>query len=533
MTGVSTVAADGRPILLDPLLDPGLDGAAPATNAIVAPRELRRELLSGGRSVIETVLLSGRFPAAVVQWTAGPGEPTPLSLGFRLPGDVVVHRRRGGMLRADGAGGPIRLIHVSPPPTEWSLGADGRVRMRVPAPPGMPVTLLAAQADDHAGAAAALAAVARARVVERRAGAAASAPGAVALHSGVPELDEPLRWAIARLDGGPPAPSEALRCALLALGRAAAGLHRRAREAVEGIAPDDPWALVARAWVAGWTGWPGRWAPDEVRRRAGGLLPATRSGSVEKRVLARAAVAAAGDVLDALGDRPGAGRLRAALPAAPVEGLAGLQHPLATALGVPISPTGPTHVRPGPDPAGPAVPAGLDAWALFAAGRPEEGHPRLRQYLARAFADATGCWRRAPGSTDLDDPAAAALVPVLLLHGVLGARPDAPFGRLRLAPALPAHRTRFDVTGIRLGGSVLELSCRVREGRHTFVLRPTAGRVPTTLVFEPSVAGPVESVEVDGATAEVAPERGGGRTRVSLQIPLDQERRVTLVGTDG
>lgn len=567
MTGVSAVEADGTALLLDV----GLDDPGPATSAIVTPRELRRELLSGGRTVIETVLLSGRSPGAVLQWIAGPGRTTSLSLRFRLPGEVAVHRARGGTLRADGPDGRIRLIHVSPRPAEWSLGAGGQVRIRVPAPPGEPVTLLAVGADDRTEAEAALAAVARVRVVERRAGAASDA-GGLALHSGVPELDEPPRWAMARLDRGPPAPSEPLRCALLALGRAAAGLHRRAREAAAGIPRDDPWALVALAWVAGWTGSVGRWRAAEVRDRAGRLLPVTPTGSLEERVLARAAVAAAGDVLDALGDRRGAGRLRAALPGAPVEVVpgggveaagdpsgrratgrgrsvalpvvqgvstatddddVGRLRPLAAVLGVPTTLSAAAPAPRTADRSGPAVPAGLEAWALFAAGRPEEGYLRLREYLARGFTDATGCWRRAPESPDLDDIAAAALVPVLLLHGLLGARPDAPFGRLRLAPALPNHWTRFDVTGIRLGGSTLELSCRAGEGRHTFVLRPTAGPVPATLVFEPSVAGSVESVEVDGEATEVEPERGGGRSRVSLQIPLDQERRVTLVGTDG
>jgi hypothetical protein len=126
---------------------------------------------------------------------------------------------------------------------------------------------------------------------------------------------------------------------------------------------------------------------------------------------------------------------------------------------------------------------------------------------------------------------ATALLPAVLVHGLLGARPDAAFGRLRLAPALPAPWTAFRVTGIRLGEARLELAYRADEERHTFVLRPTAGRVPATVIFEPTVPGVASSIELDEAPVDLPVEQIGDRSQATLQIPLDRERSVSLVRT--
>jgi hypothetical protein len=53
--------------------------------------------------------------------------------------------------------------------------------------------------------------------------------------------------------------------------------------------------------------------------------------------------------------------------------------------------------------------------------------------------------------------------------------------------------------------------------------------VPPLIVFEPSVAGAVDSVRVDGEAAELEVRRGGGRSVVPVQLPVDGIRTLEVV----
>lgn len=144
----------------------------------------------------------------------------------------------------------------------------------------------------------------------------------------------------------------------------------------------------------------------------------------------------------------------------------------------------------------------------------------------------------AEGLVHPDDPGCmgrrtlqAARVARALARGTLGIAPDAAYGRLRLAPHLPASWQALEVRGIRVADARVDLGYRCDGHRHTFVLRPTAGRVPLTLILEPSLPiGGIESVELEGEPVTVDSIRRGERWGVRFQFPLDGERTVVVAG---
>lgn len=118
-----------------------------------------------------------------------------------------------------------------------------------------------------------------------------------------------------------------------------------------------------------------------------------------------------------------------------------------------------------------------------------------------------------------------------LVRGTLGIVPDAAYGRLRVGPDLPGNWPALELRGIRVADARVDLGYRREGDRHTFVLRPTAGRVPLTLILEPSLpVGGVESVELEGERVTVDSMRRGERWGVRFQFPLDGERTVVVVG---
>jgi hypothetical protein len=124
------------------------------------------------------------------------------------------------------------------------------------------------------------------------------------------------------------------------------------------------------------------------------------------------------------------------------------------------------------------------------------------------------------------------LVLATFAFGLLGLEPDAPSGRIRVAPVLPAHLRDFRVQGIRVGDARLELSYRRERGVHRFLLDATDGRVPPMVVLEPSLPfRDLGAVRVDGAAAELTSELhgpGGARTRLRIQIPVDGLRLLEI-----
>jgi hypothetical protein len=133
-----------------------------------------------------------------------------------------------------------------------------------------------------------------------------------------------------------------------------------------------------------------------------------------------------------------------------------------------------------------------------------------------------------------DHAASAALAPAALLFGLLGARADAAAGRVHLAPRLPSAWRSFSVTGVIVGDARISLRY-VREGaEHTFAVQQLTGRVPLMAILEPEVRERVVGeVRVDGVAADLDLFRRGERSGIRVQLPLDRERTVSLVGDEG
>jgi hypothetical protein len=80
---------------------------------------------------------------------------------------------------------------------------------------------------------------------------------------------------------------------------------------------------------------------------------------------------------------------------------------------------------------------------------------------------------------------------------------------------------------IRVGDARVTLRYERAGDLHRFELVPTAGSVPVTAVFEPSIAErQLQSIRVDGRAAELDVMPDGDRTRLRVQIPLDSARVV-------
>lgn len=116
-----------------------------------------------------------------------------------------------------------------------------------------------------------------------------------------------------------------------------------------------------------------------------------------------------------------------------------------------------------------------------------------------------------------------------LASGLLGLRSDAAAGRIRIAPTLPGHLTRFEVSGITVGGSTISMRYAVEGDMLRYELTPETGSVPPLLVFEPSIDGRPLEVRIDGNVAELDPRQARGRTVVPVQLPLDAVRTVEIM----
>lgn len=186
---------------------------------------------------------------------------------------------------------------------------------------------------------------------------------------------------------------------------------------------------------------------------------------------------------------------------------------LALPLPVSSAPTVPTDAPPSDDLTAAAIQS-LRAWSL---GGGDSAYPGFRSALGR--------WgENAPG-----DESSAGAIAACLMEGMLGARPDAAFGRLRLAPCFPSSWTRLQIDGITVEKMRLGMMYRREGDRHSFVFTPEAGSVPGMLIFEPRLSGEsLREVRIDGQVAEVGSERVGDRVQIQVQLPADAERRIEI-----
>jgi hypothetical protein len=118
-----------------------------------------------------------------------------------------------------------------------------------------------------------------------------------------------------------------------------------------------------------------------------------------------------------------------------------------------------------------------------------------------------------------------------LVEGMLGAVPDATFSRLALSPLLPPSWTAFRVRGVRTGEGILQLDYRREADRAVWTLVPREGSVPLTAIFRPWLPwARIQSVRVDDQEAGLDVEELGSWTRLQVQIPVDGEHTVEVVG---
>lgn len=513
-----------------------------AANAVASPGTLRRELVGRHGSLLESTLVAPSLPLGAVQWRRPPGGGGSTTLGIALtvlPGEERVHYglgEAGARFTADGPAGLMVEVFIHPSPAEISVGegADGGAELRVAVELDGPVTVVVA-AGTREATARALEAVPHLGAHETRASWEwdPARMETLTARTGVREVDHAVAWASARVHGSLSRGGDTDAGALFWAGMGALAIG----DAEASALAVDALAAFPESSVGPWPG--------------GGLVPAGLLGTL----LAARLTLLTGD------PGPAAAAL-ARLPsnALPHRGPPGVpggdrgawtvtREALADALrdGAPASEVAALRALPSPWPMGasrvllpmmgsqplPSLP-----WTPWSDGDPDQAWAAWRASLATGL-EGRGPWGRGTWGWegldgdgdprhDGDPPGSGAGAGRLLCdfaHGLLGAAPDAPSHRIRIAPALPGHLTGFSFRGIRVGDVRLALEYR-REGTvHRFTLEPTDGRVPAMVVLEPSVPTPrVGAVRVDGAPAPLDVTSRGGRSVVRVQLPLDAPR---------
>lgn len=553
--GVELLEADGQALLARVAM-----AGAVGANLLVGPRTARRECFVQGASLVETLQLPEALPGVALQWLPAPspeGTSIPLRISAELfpeadsgeggagSDTIRVHSDSGILWVARGDRGI--LLHAPGCSSVPALHArDGRIILSwepVGIPEGDPVTLLVQAAPPEASWSS-LTALAGTVAHHRRGEAAAwgdDEPG-VTLASGVQEIDCGLRWSRSwirhRLRSTPGRPADthplpelgrglrtesapplvqlmeelewagsSAAAAWFVMGSAASGDWEAGRAALGGIGGHGhaltPLAALALARWTAWTGeggplrecLPGLLALFEDPSNPGALAEPVRRG-IQNVVASAAEAAELPELVRAARDGWATAQAGSA-PAPP-----GRQLPMVDADFAGPSP----HVMPGRN--GIPVP------------------DRLQEALA--VREGLGAVARAPVAGTLSG---SPLLALALVEGVMGAIPDATFGRVTLSPLLPPNWTRLTVSGIRCGEGALGVSYERDGGLVRWTLRPELGSVPLMTVFEPwqPLVG-VRAVTVDGAPAELDRVSEGGWTRIAVQIPVDGVRVVEVEG---
>ncbi|MSR35630.1 MAG: hypothetical protein EXR95_03150 [Gemmatimonadetes bacterium] len=511
-------------------------------NVLLAPAQARRELLGRGGSLIEILLVTSDGFSA--QWTPASGSrPGDVELSLLVPGSAW---RTDGPFLVAMEGSVVRLLHLTPE-AEWSVG-EARGALAVSARIGSgegAIRLLAAVGERAQDAEARVARLARGGEARADGELQAYRSRRLTVRTGVQELDDALAWAAVRLDA--------------ALDRDAAQVHdlaadepfpfdpdaRRGWTALGALAAgaplDAPIALrseIEAMVLARAATWRGRPLPDAIAQPWIEAAMAGVPAPPAREVARRAALLALADAVEPWQgkERAQAMRARATAAAAPTVRAGTLRLPtlgggvtgdpipavLAAALDLP----GRTRFLAPLDDPPPGLLRALTAWACLNELDLERGFALFRAHLADGFAHGAGLW---PDGSRIHDPAAAALVPLVFLEGLLGARGDAHYGRLRLAPRLPPHWTKLGVGGIALRDATVRLDYEGEGGSHRFRVAQESGAVPLMLVFEPILVAAADcAVRIDGEPAQVDVLSIAGRTQVKVHLPLDREREISI-----
>ena len=553
--GVLVADADGAPLAGRVHLK-----AATAANGLATPRSLTRELVGAAGSTRETLLVPERLPGFVLQWQGwAPDEGW--HLGVELFTDPRTRVRIDGpTLRiADEAGAGLVLYLASASTSagdaarqadSWRViegpGGAGQVTAQVHCTAEAPATLLvhAISDGDRLPSLAALGAVVAHRV---RDDLEPDEAAGLQLSSGIADLDRGVAWARAALRALVEETSagaevrvlaphvEGDESGRLAMGALAAGEWEVAQAALQSPALRSAGSMTARqalalaAWVA-WTAQPHLLVQHADAIAQAAEVPGTFSANDLQRLIEAAEAAAADDLLARLRALPASKPASApdsgppSVPESPVSQNTPPSQPTArrlptissaAATSTSASSGVPAFVATSPDATSDWVALRTALSVLVRQGGPPEGFEAAEQLE-------------------------------VLVRWVLGVEPDAAYGRLRLAPQLPAHLTSFQFSGLRVGDATVGAALSRHSGVPTgpkddaegglevveWRLRQTAGGAPITWIFEPTL--PLQSVEhvsVDGQPAEldVSPTPGG--LRVKVQVPAERERVVRVEGT--
>ena len=134
----------------------------------------------------------------------------------------------------------------------------------------------------------------------------------------------------------------------------------------------------------------------------------------------------------------------------------------------------------------------------------------------------------AAGDCNVLPAANAADTTLAFVHGMLGAIPDAPRGRLRLRICLPDWIDYMVVHNLRIGDSLLSLRYAKEQTTVRYQIEQFAGAMPVRLIFEPTFTREVTGVDVDGTSAVLSVQQQGERIVAPIQLMLDNERMLSF-----
>ncbi len=553
--GLDAVHLAGRLVARDLQADVGM-----AVNVLATPSSVQRERVGARGSVLETALVAPTLPLVAVQWRAPDGAPplSGVSLSLVLfPGVRSVRYRiapegiRAVAHEDDEAS--VLDLRVVPAPAGWSAveAEGGGVLVRAGVEEEGSVTLLLSGGEgDRADRA-----LAAGRHLEAHARIAAEEASlesvtTLAATTGVADLDRGVLWATRRLQAaarraraGPPAP-ETDGGALFWSGVAAAAIGDEgggvptALDAMGGDVdvglglplPAEALGTLLAARTALTTG-RARALLGRARSLDPAVLTSARREAGEAWAVWSLALRRAADALRHAAPPDLVRELRAEALEPPRGGsrtlpMAGRRQASAAAdlLERLIFPS----TRPDLPVGGASHTDALDPWVRFARGEPDLAYAAWRGTVAEGVSAEDGRPGRGMWDADPGSPGAAPRAGILLAtlaHGLLGLDPDAPAGRIGIAPRLPTHLRAFGVKGIRMADVRLSLTYRREGGRHRLEVDLAEGREPPLAVLGPTFpCGALRRVLVDGEPADLEAEETPGGVVVRVQLPVTGRR---------
>lgn len=519
-------------------------------NALSSPGLLRREWVGPSGIVIESLLAAPTLPLLWMQWhAAGTPEPSPIVLEIDAAalgdGDPVLEQTEHAvLLRSRVPGRSIAAYSVGGGRLTFEPGSHPVLHLTPGPMPEAGITLVLASGSD-AELRGALAASAHASAHGVRAAAGTVVDGIV-LRTGVDEIDDGLQWARTRLTGmaATLSPDASPRRALnLGVGALGVGDGESARLALRALAPGSAEHALLAGRLAAVLGDSG-----DASRCAAAFLASDDAARSELRALAAQVLA---DGLRYAAPESQIAELRACATlreqdesskrsrppprgrSLPMAGSTGRALPMAGGGSTPPLPYALSlqgllagDPQPASSKSGDIGSELRTATGLFASD-PDRAWALWRSVLSMGLEHGPagiGTWDSGAEGETPDEALATVDLLLALSQGLLGLAPDAPVGRIRMAPRIPTHLTHFAVSGIPIGGARLRLDYERDGAVCRYTVTPEVAPVPPLLVFEPSVTGEVASTRVDGDPADLQLRSQGSRTVVPVQLPLDGPR---------